>query len=274
MNILITGDKGYIGSRLKKALNKVFKDGGHTVYGLDHRDGLDLLSAPLPEVDLVYHLAAQAGAIPSMQDPIWDARNNILGTIRIAQHYKNTKIIYVTSGGALDPESPYGLSKKTGEEYLRMLHNNTVICRLSSVYGEKDRGVVDNFIRFEKCVVFGDGSAVRDFVHVDDVVRGLVMAAKWDKDEYHMGSGIGTTVREIAEATGKPIEYREARSGEKQEAVLQNTTPHAKLYGYPIYLSEDVEQLMKSGFCAGVVEPFHEWEPRVDVIKYVKKMCL
>lgn len=234
MKYLVTGHKGYIGSRLFKEL----QDTGYDVIGLDIKDGHDICTCELPDVDVVYHLAAQAGAIPSMEDPMHDARMNILGTIRIAKHYgKTARIIYATSGGALDPESPYGLSKRTGEHYLNMLARQVVILRFSSIYGDKPRGVVDNFIRDEVPTVYGDGSAVRDFVHVDDIVRGLVFALGWYNGEYSMGSGVGTSVKEIADATGKEINYQPARAGEKHYAVLENTAP--------------------------------DWKPHIDVLDYV-----
>jgi len=236
--VLISGHRGYIGSRLKKELEK---NPDYVVMGVDLKDGDNLLTSDLPYADIVFHLAAQSGAIPSMKNPLWDAETNILGTIRIAKEYTKAKIIYATSGGALDPESPYGLSKKTGEEYLKLLHENTVICRLSSIYGEKDRGVVDNFIREDEPTIFGSGEAMRDFVHVDDIVKGLVKAIEWDKGEYSMGSAIPTSVLDIAEATGKNIVFKNAREGEKMFAVLSNTTPN--------------------------------WDVKIEVLDYVKRNC-
>lgn len=238
--ILVTGSCGYIGSRLCSELSKEDVE----LYTIDLCCGQDVLTSELPDVDIVYHLAAQTGAVPSMNDPLWDARNNILGTIRVAKRYAGTgtKIIYTTSGGAIVPESPYGLSKKTGEEYLKMLcPEQAVICRLSSVYGEKDRGVVDTFIREKKCVIFGDGSAVRDFVHVNDVVQGLLKARGWKPRFFSLGSGKGVTVIEIALATRKTIEGRDPRKGEKHSVVLRNTTP--------------------------------DWEPTIDVLEYVRSEC-
>ena len=240
--VLISGNRGYIGSRLQKKL----EDEGYDVVGIDHRDGDDILTADLPDVSIVYHLAAQAGAMPSIKNPMWDARNNILGTIRIAKRYAGkAKIIYTTSGGAKDPQSPYGLSKKTGEEYLKIIMgqscNEPIICRLSSIYGDKPRGVVDNFIREKKPVIFGDGSAERDFVHVDDIVEALRLASSWIPGEYELGSGKGTTINEIALETGKTFVMENPRIGEIHTAILQNTTP--------------------------------DWAPKIDVIEYIKEKC-
>ena len=242
MKILVTGNEGFIGQRL---MSELYRHDNFHVIGMDVKNGNDILYADLPnDIDYVFHLAAQAGAIPSMEDPVHDARQNILCTIRIAKKYAHTatRIIYTTSGGAISPESPYGLSKKTGEEYLKMLApDNTVICRLSSIYGDKPRGVVDTFIRGASCNIMGDGSSTRDFVHVDDIARGLVKAMKWDPGEYSMGSGIPTTVEEVARATGKEIEYLPSRKGEIHTAVLPNTTP--------------------------------DWKPERKVLDYVRSKC-
>ena len=240
--ILVTGNRGYIGSRLQRRLEEI----GYEVVGIDLQDGLDVLTADLPGVLCVYHLAAQSGAMPSIRDPMNDARQNVLGSIRIAKHYgdQGIPIIYVTSGGAIEPESPYGLSKKTGEEYMKMLAlDNLRICRLSSVFGDKPRGVVDTFIRSEVCTVMGDGTAVRDFVHVDDVVEALVKSKKWrpSKVAYQLGSGQGVSVMEIAKATGKKIIHKPARKGEKQKVVLRNSTP--------------------------------DWKPAINVLAYVRSKC-
>jgi UDP-glucose 4-epimerase len=232
--ILITGDKGYIGSRLKDALVLM---GHKKLYGIDLKNGQDVLYHDLPKADVVYHLVAQAGVPTSFENPMWDARNNIMATIRIAERYPESRVIFTTSGAALEPESPYGLSKRTAEGYIRLLCKNAVIVRLSSVYGNKPKGVVDNFVRNKVPTVYGNGSAVRDFVHVDDVVRGLIKAKDWEPGTYTMGSGKGTSVKELADVTGKEIKYLPARPGEKEKVVLENTTPN--------------------------------WEPKVDVIEYI-----
>lgn len=243
MNYLLTGNQGYIGSRLEQALLKKHKWMPETLYFLDKknpRENINELYTIKENPDAVWHLAAQAGAMPSWDDPYQDAMDNIMATIRICKLFPDAKLIFTTSGAALDPESPYGLSKRTAEDYIRMLHPNAVILRLSSVYGEKDRGVVDTFVREDKCVIYGDGSAVRDFVHVDDIVEALIKAKDWEPGTYTLGSGVGTTVKEIAEATGKPIEYMPARKGEKQEVVLDNNSPN--------------------------------WKPKINVIDYVREI--
>ena len=235
--VLISGSRGYIGSRLSQKLEYEFNH----IDTCDLKDGRDILSyEPKEKIDIIYHLAAQAGIPESVEDPINDARQNILGTIKAIQlaNKNNARLIFTASAASLDPESPYGLSKKTSEEYIKMLCNDYVILRLSSIYGDKPVGVVDNFIRGNRCTIFGTGYATRDFVHVDDIVEALIMARNWEKGIYDCGSNQATTIILLAMAAGKEIEYAPIRKGEKLNAVLSNTTPN--------------------------------WKPKIDVIEYIK----
>lgn len=238
--ILITGSKGYIGTKLLGQLNRT---GKYTIYGIDRKCGMEILNMEedqFPEVDCIIHLAAQSGAIPSMKDPEFDAENNIMVTLKLLRLYKNSKFIFTTSGAATDPKSPYGQSKQAAEGYIRILHDNYVILRLSSIYGGKDRGVVDDFLRSDsEITIFGDGSQVRDFVHVNDIVNALEKAIEWKCGDYICGSGKGTSIQKIAKASGKKIKYEDWREGELKKVVLKNTTP--------------------------------DWKPEIDVIDFVKE---
>ena len=97
-----------------------------------------------------------------------------------------------------------------------------MICTLPNVYGGGN-GVVDIFKGKEVVEIYGDGKQVRDFVHVDDIVKGLILAQEWECGEYLMGSGTGTTVLELAQ--GKRIKYLPERK-EIRESILPNTTPN------------------------------------------------
>jgi UDP-glucose 4-epimerase len=238
MNVVITGSSGYIG---KKFINSL---GDGNITEVDLKIGRDVKSYYFHnDIEVIYHLAGQSGAVPSMEDPINDAEQNIMATLRMIGISNRTgaRLIFPTSGGALEPESPYGLSKKTCEEYIKMLCKDYVILRLSSIYGEKPKGVVDSFIRDKKCIIYGDGSAERDFVHVDDIVHALFLARKWETGTYDCGRGFGTSIIDVARATGKDVYYKEGRAGEKHKVILQNTTPN--------------------------------WIPGIDVIKYIKEQC-
>lgn len=217
MNILITGHKGFIGSKLLDKLPGAL--------GVDLKEGYDILTCDLPkDIDVVYHLAAQTSVEASWHDPVHDA-DNLRLIVRIVKEYPNAKIIYANSCAAVAPKSPYGFSKWASGEYLYRFHNNWVSLVFPNIYGGSKQSVVDIFNGREEVTVFGDGTHVRDYVHVDDLVDGLVKAMAWPKGEYFMGSEKGTTVLELAK--GKKIIFGPERK-EESEVIVPNTTPNWK----------------------------------------------
>lgn len=233
MKIVVTGHEGFVGSYLLPELKN------HQVIGLDIKSGNDILECDLPPADVVIHLAAEPGVVASVADPYSNARTNILGTIRLLQHYKDAKFIFASSGGTIQEtiESPYGLSKKTCEEYIKLLHDNYVILRLPNVYGKGSRSVIDKFLNGD-ITIYGDGSAKRTYGYVKDVVRAIVMSLNWDRGLYKLGSDQDYSVLQIAQAIGKPITYAPTRKGELDLSSLENTTP--------------------------------DWETTLDVMRYIK----
>lgn len=234
MKILITGDRGFIGSHLRKQLE------GHEIIGIDMKEGTNILTYDLPKVDLVIHLAAQTNVIESTQDPSYDAMTNIVGTIRLVNHYKDTKFIFASSGGAIQEtiESPYGMSKFCAEGYIKLISNNYVILRFPNVFGPGSNSVVEKFIHGD-IRIFGDGTSTRDYVFVADIVRAIELSFKWKQGTYSLGSGKSISVLELAEATGKPIEFTDAIKGELHHSLVPNNT---------------------------------KWKPKTDVINYIKNV--
>jgi nucleoside-diphosphate-sugar epimerase len=90
------------------------------------------------------------------------------------------------------------------------------------VYGT-GRSVVDIFKRSQEVTIFGDGMQTRDYVYIDDIVNGLLLAKDWPLGEYEMGSGKQTTVMELA--AGKSVLFAPARK-EARESIMSNTTPN------------------------------------------------
>ena len=223
MKIVVTGHLGYIGSHLMKRLPK------HTI-GLDLKDGNDICTCELPDADVVIHLAAQAGVINSIVNPVETCRTNTYGTVRLWEKYKNTKFIFASTGGAIQDDqtppyvSPYGLSKFCAEQFVKMCFTNYRILRFANVYGDNSRSVIDAFLKTDKPVIFGDGTETRTFVHVDDLVDGILDSVNWPKGEYYFGSDQNYSLKEIADATGKEVEYRPMRPGELKHSKLENTT--------------------------------------------------
>lgn len=225
MKVLVTGAAGFIGSHLSRELS------GHEIVGLDLKDGIhgDAFYAEIvPDVEVVYHLAAQTSVARSSANPILDARANILLTLRLLEIYPSARFIYTASGGASEQEriaSPYGISKKVAGDYIKLLHRDYVICNLSNVFGVGGAGVLERFLREDPITIYGDGNQTRDFVHVSDIVRGLKDAIRWPSGEYFMGSGAPITVNEIADKFGKTVNREPAKAEELYHSNVPNMAP-------------------------------------------------
>ena len=208
--------------------------------------------------EIVDHHAAQIDVRKSVTDPVWDARVNILGTIGLLQactRHGVRKVVYASTGGALygeghqlpateahpvNPESPYGASKHTVEHYLylwKLLHGlDYTVLRYPNVYGPRqnphgEAGVNAIFIGLmlqgKRPHIFGDGTAVRDYLFVSDVVDANVTALETGSGEMlNLGTGIGTSVNDIVRELKIIIGFSEdaiydaARPGEVQRIYL------------------------------------------------------
>lgn len=218
----------------------------------DIRDA-DALDDALHGMDAIIHLAAAGSVIASVQDPVANFEANVLGTFRVLDAARRNgvqRVVQASTGGALigdatppvserslpKPISPYGASKLAGEGYAHAFAKTyglrTVAVRFGNVYGPwcaRKRGVINVF--FESLhsgapmVIYGDGTASRDYVHVDDISNALQLALENEHvpggTVLHAASGVETTVTELADlcrkAAGKPghaIEYRPKRAGE------------------------------------------------------------
>lgn len=212
--MIITGFKGNIGSRLYKFFPEAV--------GIDTKDGQDLLTCELPSnVNVIYHLAAHAPVEDSWKDPVRTVQN-LATTVRLVHQYPDAKIIFASTGASINPASPYGFSKWACNEYLKRFHKNAVILYFSNIFGIP-RSVVDIFKGKDEVVIYGDGLQTRDYVHVDDIVKGLIKAKDWPAGEYMMGSTIETNLLQLAE--GKTVMFKPTRK-EARESVLPNTTPN------------------------------------------------
>jgi UDP-glucose 4-epimerase len=210
--------------------------------------------------DVIYHLAAQIDVRVSVRDPLFDARSNVLGTINLCEASREAgvqKIVYAASGGSrygtpsvlpvredalADPLSPYAVAKFAGETYLRAyagMYGVTPIClALSNVYGPRqsvrgEAGVIAVFgssmVAGRDVTIYGDGTATRDYVYVDDVVEAFALAGASNPEGaalYNVGTGRQTSVVELyrlmAEMFGDitgPV-FAPARTGELQAIAL------------------------------------------------------
>ena len=96
MNILLTGSDGFIGSHLFYHLKEE-----HNVIGFDIKHGHDILKTEFPkDIDLVIHLAGLSGVRDSLERPTEYWKTNVIGSQRLFEHYKDTRIIYASSSTA------------------------------------------------------------------------------------------------------------------------------------------------------------------------------
>lgn len=230
----------------------------------DHLEGLDVelvtgdvrdadaLGRACRGTDAVFHLAAGAGVVESMEQPVENFDLNARGTLLALWAAKQAgveRFVFSSSNAPLGdnaypasedkpvaPLSPYGASKATGEAYCSAFFGAygfpAVAVRFSNAYGPRSArktNVIPLFIRRimagEPLTIYGDGTQTRDFVFVTDLANGLIRAAEAPNvggEVFQLASGVETTltdlVRLLAEVSGREPELRHepSRAGEIQ----------------------------------------------------------
>ena len=273
--VLVTGGAGFIGSHIAEAY---LADGWEVVVLDDlsrgHEGNVpkaarfvrgDIRSPEARKLiatgkfDAINHHAAQIDVRVSVDQPAFDAGINVVGLVNLLEGAGEggvRRVIFASSGGVVygDPEviptpetapklpvSPYGVSKLSGEYYLRALGAlrgfEGVAMRYANVFGPRqdpksEAGVVSIFVsrllEKQKLTVFGDGKQTRDYVFVKDVARANVLATSvplpadgaFDGPAFNIATSRQTNVIELAEVVGKvmkqkpEIEFAPARPGE------------------------------------------------------------
>ncbi len=242
---IVTGGAGFIGSALCRALAaegygvRVIDDlssgdprnlegtGAELRVG-DVRD-LAFVTEAARGGDVVFHLAAGAGVVESMNDPLTNFDQNARGTLTVleaARRAEVPRLVFSSSNAPLGenaypaseekpvaPLSPYGASKATGEAYCSAFHGaygmDAVVVRFSNAYGPRSAhkgNVIPLFIRRlragEELIVYGDGSQTRDFVFCEDLAAGLIAAARTPGvggQIFQLASGVETTLARLLE---------------------------------------------------------------------------
>lgn len=208
------------------------------------------LRAAAAGADYVVHLAAHTSVIESIDDPRNDIEINVLGTLNAllaARDCGARSFVFASSNAPLGeaeapshegrvprPISPYGASKLAGEALCSAFSGAyglpTTALRFSNAYGPHSAhkgSVVAKFLKSAlaggRLVIYGDGAQTRDFVFVDDLSAGIVLAleARLNGELFHLGSGVETTIEQLARQIGAlfpdrsiEIRYEPARAGE------------------------------------------------------------
>jgi UDP-glucose 4-epimerase len=300
MKVLVTGGAGFIGSHV---VDRLVQE-GHEVVVVDNLVSgrrrnlnkaarfykIDIQSWRLERVfrnerpSIVMHLAAQINVRRSVEDPVFDAQVNILGTLNVMEQsvkHGVRKIIFSSSGGAIygeqeqfpateahstKPMSPYGISKLSAEQYLSYCQRLTgvrfVSLRYANVYGprqdpEGEAGVVSIFIQKmlqnEQPVINGNGRQTRDFVYVEDVVEANLAAMTQEaQGAYNVGTGVETSVNdlfrrlfEMTKASCKEL-HGPAMPGEQMRSVIDPSRIRHELgWDYKVEISEGLQRTVE-----------------------------
>jgi UDP-glucose 4-epimerase len=300
MKVMVTGGAGFIGSHL---VDRLIQEGHEAVVVDNLSTGkrkhvnraarfykLDVQSPRLERVfrkerpSVLMHLAAQMDIRRSVEDPIFDAQSNILGTINVleqAVRHGSRKVVFASSGGAIygeqevfpapeshptRPLSPYGISKLAGEFYLAYYQQHSgiqyVSLRYSNVYGPRqdphgEAGVVAIFtqkmLSGEQPIVNGTGRQTRDFVFVEDVVDAhLAVMGQGVQGCYNVGVDEETSINELfgmladlTKSESKQV-HGPAKKGEQARSVVDSTKLRQELGWEPrTLLSEGLSRTVE-----------------------------
>ena len=305
MKTIVTGGAGFIGSHLVELL----LEKEHTVTVLDNFitgneknissfrknpnfqlvkldiTNLDKIKEYFKEVDWVFHLAALAEIVPSINDPWKYLYNNIVGSqavIEASRQAKVKKIVYTASSSCyglaqdfptpenalIKPEYPYALSKYLGEQivmhYFQVYDLPVISLRLFNVYGPRQRaagtyGAMFGVFLAQKLAnkpytVVGDGKQTRDFVFVKDVARAFLAAAETDvKGEiFNVGSGNTYSINEIVRLLGGQVVHIPKRPGEPERTFADVSKIKKMLNWEPLISLKDGIKIL--------LENIKEWE--------------
>lgn len=247
------------------------------------------IKVALTGVDTVIHLISTTTPATAESDPLIDIDTNIAGSVKLFQQVVSSghikQIIYMSSGGTIYgdnydkvpkketantwPVSPYGIGKLAIENYLhyfnKKYNQNYVVFRLANPYGTRQnlmrkQGVIpifmDKILRNEDILVLGDGSAVRDYVFVNDVAKIVanVIGKNLKHSVYNIGSGRGHSVNEI---------IKEIEEAVHKKAIIKHTSAPSTFVGYSVLdthrLSYELPDIQYTTLRDGICELSEEY---------------
>ena len=227
---------------------KNFISRGVIIHHGDVRD-LETLRNCIAGIDFVVHLAAQISVAASIEDPDHTLSVNVDGTASVitaaeeglvkrlifassAAVYGDAEQIPIPESAPLTPQSPYAVSKIVGEELCRRSKIETCAMRFFNVYGEGQSaagGYAAVIPAFKSAIsqgeipkVFGDGTQIRDFIHVEDLAAIIVAALEIEDlpPEMNLASGTGTSLLQLLDTLGaEKAEFMDERPGDIHTSI-------------------------------------------------------
>lgn len=233
--MIILGSRGWIGSHLQRVLNATEFDLqlGHDLLNYD------LLKQVIKGHETIFHFAGIVGIKDVNANISLSQRVNVEGTLMLLEAMREinstARLVFPSSSSIYglqnshlmmedmvpSPMSIYGMQKWECEKYIEMYRRlygiESVILRLFNPYGEGQPGhyLIEHFRQLrslgQPLTVYGDGSTTRDMIAIEDVVSACIQASKMDLEGtfkiYNIGSGVETSVKQIAEWVGGEIRY-------------------------------------------------------------------
>jgi nucleoside-diphosphate-sugar epimerase len=260
----------------------------------------------LPNIDIVYHLASQTSSYRARLNPINDLSVNVLGLLNLLEHFKK-KVpcpFFVIAGTATEvglveqlpihenlPDRPitfYDISKLSAEMYLKQYVREGWLkgcaLRFSNVFGrskvgqQTDRGVIDKVfnqaVTGKSITIYGDGSYIRDYIFIDDVVSALIFASQYREEtngrNFLIGSGQGVTIKDAflkvidlaAEVTGVHVNYEhmtpptDLSDIEYRNAVIDSSEFKNATGWFPQY---DFESGLNAAYSSTIKNNYSRW---------------
>ncbi len=233
------------------------------------------------DIDIIYHLAAQAGVRYSIQNATEVANNNIGSTVNVLEYALRNNIKKVVNASSssvygnpiytpLDenhpknPISPYAVSKLCGEFYADYYYRENMVpttsLRFYTVYGPRGRPDMairkffESILRNEEIQIYGDGEQLRDFTYISDLINGLILAGEKKESEgqvFNLGCSNPVKINDLVEKmyriANKP---KRVRNYEKQKGdvnvTYSNTEKAKKILNYQPVVS--IEEGLKSTY--------------------------
>lgn len=263
---------------LSRKLNPLLEPHDHIEHTLGDFLEESLLRSCLEGMDVVYQMVSTTTPSTSNIDPAYDTHSNVIGMIRLLElciEVGVRKVIFPSSGGTVygvpswvplteshptNPICSYGITKLASEKYLHLFHHlhelDYTILRIANPYGPgqnpaRQIGVIAAFFNrlldHQPIVIWGDGSVIRDYIYITDVVDALCQVLELSSEHkiFNIGAGVGFSLNQLVEImqgiSGFKLNviYKEGRSFDTPISILDISLAQDNLGWSPRFSLEE-----------------------------------